>query len=90
MDEERDNPLGLALFMALVAAVIAVAAAEYTGYALFGSADAYVADKIAECELAKERNRQYATALTALLNRGTVTIGETTEVSCRVKHKEQS
>ena len=89
MNEERDTPLGLALFMALVAAAIAVAAAEYTGYALFGSADAYVIEQT-ECELAKERSRQYATALTALLNRKTVTIGETTEVSCRVRHLEQS
>jgi hypothetical protein len=41
--------------------------------------------KLAECEIAKERARQYATALTALLNEKPIVIGETTRVSCKVR-----
>ena len=41
--------------------------------------------KLAECQLAKERSRQYATALTTLLNEKPIVIGETTRVSCKVR-----
>ena len=41
--------------------------------------------KLAECKLAKERSRQYALALTTLLNEKPIVIGETTRVTCRVK-----
>ena len=41
--------------------------------------------KLAECNLAKERSRQYATALTTLLNEKPIVIGETTRVTCKVR-----
>ena len=41
--------------------------------------------KLAECNLAKERSRQYATALTTLLNEKPIVIGETTRVNCKVR-----
>lgn len=85
---ERDNRFWIAVPLFLVAAFIAGCVAETTGYALYGSADAYVADKMAnECQVAKERASQYAQALVHLLNQQTVVIGETTRVSCRVKEQ---
>ena len=49
--------------------------------------DQVIADKakLAECEVAKERSRQYATALTTLLNEKPIVIGETTRVNCKVR-----
>lgn len=79
--------LGLALVVFLAAAGVGAG----TGAALFGSRDAEVTALIAkDCEAAKERANQYASALVHLLNRRTVTIGGDTEVRCNVKHKEQS
>ena len=44
-----------------------------------------VAEKKNECQLAKEQAAHYATALVHLLNQKTVTIGNSTQLSCRVK-----
>ena len=81
--EFAPTPAGIrpmeALWM-LIALVLFLAHLESTDVSTY-----VVAEKKNECRLAKEQAAHYATALVHLLNQKTVTIGNSTQLSCRVK-----
>ena len=67
------------LVLALIACVLLVAHLEKS------DVSAQVIEEKAQLAECKTRVRQYATALTTLLNEKPIVIGETTRVSCKVR-----
>ena len=78
-----DKPAGIRPMEAvwfLIAAVLFLMHLESSDVSTY-----VIAEKKNECRLAKEQAAHYATALVNLLNQKTVTIGNSTQLSCRVK-----